>query len=291
MCSTYCCLLQRKHERQDHERAYRKYKLAQTMLGVPEGHPALTPLLHEALRPLGALAGPNPLVSPLVGPLGTGPLGGGPTPMVPCDQRSEDSSSPLGYAPAPVTPGALPPGLQRPPGLLMGGFPPPGLAEAQHPLARLLAVGPPAAHGLFPGGSATSSASTPASSSSGPASPVDLSTGMGEDREWERWVRCHGREEACRPGCDLAGVEHWHCDECETVFRGRESAREHGRIHEQQMLLTEDHYTRVSTGDDPRPCPPDCPIQDHADHYHCNWVSRWSLGQPPTAAPAALTTK
>ncbi|XP_042237575.1 zinc finger protein castor homolog 1-like isoform X2 [Homarus americanus] len=255
----------RKHERQDHERAYRKYKLAQTMLGVPEGHPALAPLLHEALRPLGTLGGH--MVNPLVGPLG-GPLSG---PMCPGDQRSEDSSSPLG--PGPGTPTALPPGLQRPPGLLMGGFPPPGLAEAQHPLARLLGVAPPAAHGFFHGGSATSSASTPASSSSGPASPVDLSISMGssDDREWERWVRCHGRDDACRAGCDLAGMEHWHCDDCETVFRGRESARDHGRAHEQQTLITDEHYSKVTSSEDPRPCPPDCPIQDHADHYHCNW--------------------
>ncbi|XP_069193805.1 zinc finger protein castor homolog 1 isoform X8 [Procambarus clarkii] len=257
----------RKHERQDHERAYRKYKLAQTMLGVPEGHPALTPLLHEALRPLGTLGGH--MMNPLMGPLG-GPLGG---PMCPGDQRSEDSCSPLGPAATSVTPGSLPPGLQRPPGLLMGGFPPPGLGESQHPLARLLGVAPPAAHGLFPGGSATSSASTPASSSSGPASPVDLSVSMGgsEDRDWERWVRCHGRDEPCHNGCDLAGMDHWHCDECEAVFRGRESARDHGRVHEQQTVITEDHYTKVTTTEEPRPCPPDCPIQDHADHFHCNW--------------------
>ncbi|XP_069954724.1 zinc finger protein castor homolog 1 isoform X8 [Cherax quadricarinatus] len=258
----------RKHERQDHERAYRKYKLAQTMLGMPEGHPALTPLLHEALRPLGTLGGH--MINPLMGPLG-GPMGG---PMCPIDQRSEDSSSPLGSVPAPVTPISLPPGLQRPPGLLMGGFPPPGLAESQHPLARLLAVAPPAAHGLFHGGSATSSASTPASSSSGPASPVDLSVSMSgaEDRDWERWVRCHSRDEPCRTGCDLTGMEHWHCDECEAVFRGRESARDHGRVHEQQTLISDDHYTKVTSTDDPRPCPPDCSIQDHADHFHCNWV-------------------
>lgn len=257
----------RKHERQDHERAYRKYKLAQTMLGVPEGHPALTPLLHEALRPLSSLGGP--MVNPLMGPVG-GPVGG---PMCPGDQRSEDSSSPLVPSPAPGAPPALPPGLQRPPGLLIGGFPPPGLAESQHPLARLLGVAPPAAHGLFPVGSATSSGSTPASSSSGPASPVDLSVSMGgaEDRDWERWIRCHGREDACRAGCDLAGMEHWHCDECEAVFRGRENARDHGRVHEQQALITDEHYTRVTPSDDPRPCPPDCPIQDHADHFHCNW--------------------
>lgn len=265
--------LQRKHERQDHERAYRKYKLAQTMLGVPEGHPALAPLLHEALRPLGSYGGP--LVNPLMGPMG-GPLAG--VPMGPSDQRSEDSSSPLGPCPPPSTPGTpgnLPPGLQRAPGLLMGGFPPPGLGESQHPLARLLGVTPPAAHGLFHGGSATSSTSTPCSSSSGPGSPVDLSLGMAgaEERDWERWLRYHGRDEPCQPGCDLSNVEHWHCDDCETVFRGRESAREHGRVHEQQTLITEDHYTMVTPADDPRPCPPDCPIQDHADHYHCNWVS------------------
>ncbi|XP_068222257.1 zinc finger protein castor homolog 1-like isoform X3 [Palaemon carinicauda] len=272
----------RKHERQDHERAYRKYKLAQTMLGVPEGHPALTPLLHEALRPLGSLGGP--MINPLMGPLGGGPLGGGPLgghlgpPLGghlggPMDQRNEDSSSPLGAPPCPGTPGALPPGMPRPQGPMLGTFPPPGLVESQHPLVRLLGVGPPAAHGLFPGGSATSSASTPASSSSGPASPVDLSISMGglEDRDWERWVRFYGREDGCKTGCDLTGVEHYHCDECETVFRGRESARDHGRVHEQQALITEDHYTRVSCGDDPRACPPDCPIQEHADHYHCNW--------------------
>ncbi|KAG0728909.1 Transcription factor castor [Chionoecetes opilio] len=261
----------RKHERQDHERAYRKYKLAQTMLGVPEGHPALAPLLHEALRPLGPYGGP--MVNPLMGPMG-GPLAG--VPMGPCDQRSEDSSSPLGPCPIPSTPGtpgSMPSGFQRNPGFLMGAFPPPGLAESQHPLARLLGVNPPAAHGFFPGGSATSSASTPCSSSSGPASPVDLSLGMGgsDDRDWERWLSYHGRDESCHPGCELSNVEHWHCDDCETVFRGRESAREHGRVHEQQTLITEDHYTMVTPADDPRPCPPDCPIQDHADHYHCNW--------------------
>ncbi|XP_069954725.1 zinc finger protein castor homolog 1 isoform X9 [Cherax quadricarinatus] len=277
----------RKHERQDHERAYRKYKLAQTMLGMPEGHPALTPLLHEALRPLGTLGGH--MINPLMGPLG-GPMGG---PMCPIDQRSEDSSSPLGSVPAPVTPISLPPGLQRPPGLLMGGFPPPGLAESQHPLARLLAVAPPAAHGLFHGGSATSSASTPASSSSGPASPVDLSVSMSgaEDRDWERWVRCHSRDEPCRTGCDLTGMEHWHCDECEAVFRGRESARDHGRVHEQQTLISDDHYTKVTSTDDPRPCPPDCSIQDHADHFHCNWV--WNDYLPVSSAhdtPQAIFT-
>ncbi|CAL4065186.1 unnamed protein product, partial [Meganyctiphanes norvegica] len=248
----------RKHDRQDHERAYRKYKLAQTYLGVPDGHPALTPLLHDALR----------LGSPMPGSLG------------PPDSRGEDSSSPLGPPSLPGTPvPPIPPGVPRhvAPMLFMGQFPPPpgplGMESQQAALARLMSIGPPHAHGLFPGSTATSTSSTPASSSSGPASPVDLSVGMSgssDDRDWEKWVRWHGPEDACRTGCELSGVEHWHCDECETVFRGYETARDHGHIHEQQAIVTEDHYTHILPNEDHPSCSSDCSAKS-IEHYHCNW--------------------
>ncbi|CAL4065187.1 unnamed protein product [Meganyctiphanes norvegica] len=254
----------RKHDRQDHEHAYRKYKLAQTYLGVPEGHPALSPLLHDAMR----------MGSPVTGSFG------------PPDLRGEDSSSPLGSYSAPGTPvpPIPPPGVGiRPvtPNLLMGQFPlppgPPGVESQQTTLARLLSLGPPHAHGMFPVSSANSITSTTASSSSGPCSPVDLSIGVGmsgsrDDRDWEKWVRWHGPENACRTGCELAGVEHWHCDDCETVFRGYETARDHGRIHEQQAIITEDHYTRILGDEEHPPCSPNCSMKN-VEHYHCNWES------------------
>ena len=131
-------------------------------------------------------------------------------------------------------------------------------------------------HGLFPGSSSTSTTSTPVSSSSGLSSPFDLSIGVGmsgggDDREWEKWVRWHRPEDNCRTGCELSGVEHWHCDECETVFRGHETARDHGRIHEQQAMVAEEHYTRVLGDEDHPSCSPNCPVKN-VEHYHCNWV-------------------
>ena len=233
------------------------------MLGVTGPHPALAPLLHEALRPFEG-----------------GPMSGS---MPNADMRSDDSSSPLGSLNNLNNPGmhGVPPhnmqGLQRPPAppFFMGGFPPQYMPDSNHPLARLLGVNPPAAHSILTGGSGTSSNSTPpASSSSGPASPVDLSVSMGghDDRDWERFVQWHGPGEPCRSNCDLSGSEHWHCDECEAVFRSRDSAKEHGRVHEQQAIVTEEHYSRVTPGEEPRACPPECPVQDHAEHFHCNWV-------------------
>ena len=223
------------------------------MLGMSEPHPALAPLLHEALRPMGNMG----------------------------DIRNEDSSSPINPPGFPAMPNQGMHNLPRPPGppFLMGGFPPQYMPDSNHPLARLLGVNPPAAHSLLSGagggGSGTSTNSTPpASSSSGPASPVDLSVSIGgnDEREWERFVQWYVQGEPCRTNCDLSGSEHWHCDECEAVFRSRDSAKEHGRVHEQQAIVTEDHYTRVTPGEEPRACPPECPVQEHAEHFHCNWV-------------------
>ncbi|RXG51755.1 Transcription factor castor, partial [Armadillidium vulgare] len=247
---------QRKHERQEHEKAYRKYKLAQTMLGVSESHPTLNPLLHEALRPLGGLG------APMIGHFGG-------------DSRNEDSSSPMGCGGSqgpsmlPATSGISRPGHAP---FLMGSFPPPGLVDGQHPLARLLGVPPPAAHNLFPGAENNSN-STPTSSSSGPASPVDLSVSMNstDERDWERFVRCYSRDESCRSSCELSGLEHWHCEECEALFHTRDSAKEHGKVHEQQVAITEENYFKILPGENSSSCPAECQIQDQAEHYHCNW--------------------
>ena len=219
------------------------------MLGVPEPHPALTPLLHEALRPLGRLNNHMMFNNNDIRP----------------EDPGSPSDSPQGAS-----------GLNRPgnSGLLMGGFPPSALGDSQHPLARLLGVPPPAAHSLFPGVT-TSSSTTPTSTSSGPASPVDLTLPVdtGDERDWERFVKSYGRDDTCHNDCELSGLEHWHCEECEALFHTRDSAKEHGRVHEQQLCITEDNYTRINPGESSRLCPPDCPIQDQAEHFHCNWVS------------------
>lgn len=228
------------------------------MLGVSDSHPTLNPLLHEALRPLGGLG------APMIGPFGG-------------DSRNEDSSSPMGCGGS-QGPSMLPAtsGISRPghPPFLMGNFPPPGLVDGQHPLARLLGVPPPAAHNLFPGAENNSN-STPTSSSSGPASPVDLSVSMNstDERDWERFVRCYSRDESCRSSCELSGLEHWHCEECEALFHTRDSAKEHGKVHEQQVAITEENYIKILPGENSSSCPAECQIQDQAEHYHCNWVS------------------
>lgn len=187
----------------------------------------------------------------------------------------DEPSSPLGSGTQGPSILPAPPTVPRAghPPFLIGGFPTPSLVDAQHPLARLLGVQPPAAHNLFPGGQ-TSSNSTP-TSSSGPASPVDLTVGVNtsEDREWENFVRFYSRDETCRCACELAGLEHWHCEECETLFHTRESAKEHGRAHERQVAITEENYTRVVPSESARSCPSECQIQDQTEHFHCNWVS------------------
>ncbi|MCL4131851.1 UNVERIFIED_CONTAM: hypothetical protein GTU68_066709, partial [Idotea baltica] len=143
---------------------------------------------------------------------------------------------------------------------------------------------PPAAHTLFPG-CVTSTNTTPTSSSSGPASPVDLSVGVtnNDDRDWERFVRCYARDETCRSACELAGIEHWHCEECEALFHTRDSAKEHGRVHEQQVSITEENYTKVVPGEGSRSCPSDCQIQDQTEHFHCNWLPVSSSHDTPQA--------
>lgn len=220
------------------------------MLGIHDGHPALNPLLHEALRPMGGLP---PSMAP---PMGSAQ-----------DMRNEDSSSPTMTQSIGAPPSG---GLPRPPApFMMGGFPPPSMMDPNHPLARFLGVIPPTTQGLFPGGSATSSASTP-TTSSGPSSPVDLTT-VSDDKNWERHVCWVSRDDPCH--CEIAGTDHWHCEDCDLVYGNRENARDHGRTHEQLIIVTEDQYIRVMPDDDSRPCHPDCPFQDRAEHFHCRIVS------------------
>ena len=250
------CLFQRKHERQDHDQNYRRYRLAQTMLGIHDSHPALNPLLHEALRPMGNMA-PGSSMAPPLNP----------------EIRNEESTSPT------ITQsiGAPPPsGLQRPPPFLMSGFPPPNVMDPNHPLARFLGAIPSmsqAPQNVFTGGSVTSSASTP-TTSSGPSSPVDLST-VTEDKNWERFMCYVGREDPC--SCEASGSDHWHCEACDLSLNSREAAKDHGRVHEHLAIVTEDQYIRVMPGDDPKPCQPDCPYQDRTEHFHCRVVSFHSL--------------
>lgn len=221
------------------------------MLGIHDSHPALNPLLHEALRPMSGLP-PTMVVPPMQQ-----------------EMRSEDSSSPtvtqtIGVPPSPA--------LQRPPPFLMGGFPPPNVMDPNHPLARFLGVIPPPpalSQNVFPGCTTTSSTSTP-TTSSGPSSPVDLTT-ISDDRTWERYMCIVGREDPC--SCEASGAEHWHCEDCDLVYSNREAAREHGRNHEKLTLVTEEQYHRVMPGDDARPCPADCPYQDRSEHFHCKVVS------------------
>lgn len=246
--------MQRKHERQDHDQNYRRYRLAQTMLGIHDSHPALNPLLHEALRPMGGLP-PG-----MIPPLGQ-------------EMRSDDSSSPTVTQSIGVPPPSI---LQRPPPpFLMGGFPPPNVMDPNHPLARFLGVIPPPTHGLFPGGSATSSASTP-TTSSGPSSPVDLTT-VSEDKNWERYLCWVNRDDPCH--CEIAGSDHWHCEDCDLVYGNRDTARDHARAHEQLSMVTEEQYLRVMPGEDSRPCQADCPYQNRIEHFHCRVVRRmaWTI--------------
>ncbi|XP_018008761.1 zinc finger protein castor homolog 1 isoform X3 [Hyalella azteca] len=232
----------RKHERQDHDQNYRRYRLAQTMLGIHDTHPALNPLLHEALRPMTGL--PPPMLS-----MGQ-------------ELRSDDSSSPTVTQTIGVPP-ANP--MQRPSPFLMGGFPPPTVMDPNHPLARFLGVIPPTSHPYFPGGSAASSTSTP-TSSSGPSSPVDLTT-VTDDKTWQRYMCLVGRDDPCH--CEAAGTEHWHCEDCDLVYSSLDIAKDHGRAHEQLALVTEEQFHRVMPGDLTRPCPHHCPLQDRSEHFHC----------------------
>ncbi|KAF4532943.1 hypothetical protein B566_EDAN000631 [Ephemera danica] len=95
------------------------------------------------------------------------------------------------------------------------------------------------------------------------------------DDVWRKFLTSYGTQEKCSRGsdCEFIFQEHFHChcEGCDMTFRSREGVWEHARSHEQQEQVTEAFYMTTEPGQEPCDCPPECPYQNKERHYHCGW--------------------
>uniref|UniRef100_T1IV78 C2H2-type domain-containing protein n=1 Tax=Strigamia maritima TaxID=126957 RepID=T1IV78_STRMM len=92
------------------------------------------------------------------------------------------------------------------------------------------------------------------------------------DDSWKKYLIRYTANDPCKPNCDFLYKDHYHCttESCTMMFRSKDGVREHARTHEQQDQVTEAFYTTQEAGQ-PSSCPSDCPYQNKEKHYHCGW--------------------
>ncbi|XP_022236904.1 zinc finger protein castor homolog 1-like isoform X2 [Limulus polyphemus] len=134
------------------------------------------------------------------------------------------------------------------------------------------------------------------------------------DDAWKKYVTSYTANTLCRSECELAFKDHFHCstDNCDMIFRAEEIsvAKEHVKNHETQNKITEAYYITVEARS-PVSCPLECSLNGTEKHYHCNWrecqvvissmdkpferlnhykVHKYTEKQSRDHAPMALTT-
>ncbi|GLG97314.1 Transcription factor castor [Gryllus bimaculatus] len=251
----------RKHERQDSEMAYRKFKLAQSMMKSFSEAQSPSQLSPNVLQAFSDQLSQHP-----DGPLGsiqTSVIQHGPNSSL-SSVLSEGQPHSNGEAPSDrdeVSPimSIIPPQFTPKYGQLMGGEgrlshqTPPAYLVPSHEQANMTAM------------DLSSDFSSPNST---PWTTEDF---------WQKYLTRYGPVEKCSGGsqCELIFKEHFHCraESCEMTFRSMDGVREHARNHEQQEQVSEAFYITVEGGQDGKPCQceDDCPYQAKEKHYHCTW--------------------
>ncbi|XP_076320477.1 zinc finger protein castor homolog 1-like isoform X5 [Tachypleus tridentatus] len=107
---------------------------------------------------------------------------------------------------------------------------------------------------------------------------VDLSSGVTKstnpDDAWKKYVTRYTGNEPCKSECEQTDKDHFHCttDNCDMTFRAKDinGVKEHAQNHEIQDKITDCHYTTVEAGSVTQ-CSADCLFHGMEEHYHCNW--------------------
>ena len=242
----------RKHERKDNELAYRKYKLAQSMMNPGSGQNGLFPFPNPASSPDISISHQNENSNSLERP----PSSNG-------SLTSGSSSPPLNIPPTSMgLPRSEPNGQMR--------FSPMSMPQSFSSNA----------HGAI----MSMAQPLPPTSNYGndikrePLPFIQLPQVIPED-VWQNYLLRFEQEEGCGfQECDVEDTEHFHCKDegCETVFRTEEGVREHGRNHFQQDCISETYFAKVDP-EEPgteSACPAQCPYKNKEIHFHCKWVSK-----------------
>jgi len=239
----------RKHERKDNELAYRKYKLAQSMMNPGSGQNGLFPFPNPASSPDISISHQNENSNSLERP----PSSNG-------SLTSGSSSPPLNIPPTSMgLPRSEPNGQMR--------FSPMSMPQSFSSNA----------HGAI----MSMAQPLPPTSNYGndikrePLPFMQLPQVIPED-VWQNYLLRFEQEEGCGfQECDVEDTEHFHCKDegCETVFRTEEGVREHGRNHFQQDCISETYFAKVDP-EEPgteAACPAQCPYKNKEIHFHCKW--------------------
>ncbi|XP_069703969.1 zinc finger protein castor homolog 1-like isoform X2 [Periplaneta americana] len=267
----------RKHERQDSEMAYRKFKLAQSMMktfaGASDGSqpPQLSPNMLQAFNDQLSQHSEGSLSSSMP----TSVIQQGPSSINAAANLSQDSSQPHSNGETSNDGGG---GRQSP----MNIPPPPFPSKFGHALSGMegLAGGNGGPHqSQFPLHSAPQEQSVSAidlTNEMPSSTPNSVPLWANEDF-WQKYLARFGPTEKCAGGgqCEMLFKEHFHCmaEGCEMIFRSMEGVREHARNHEQQEQVSEIFYVTAEAGQDGlnSQCEEECPYQGKEKHYHCTW--------------------
>ncbi|XP_063220399.1 zinc finger protein castor homolog 1 isoform X2 [Bacillus rossius redtenbacheri] len=238
----------RKHERQDSEMAYRKFKLAQSMMRSFSEGPQLSPnMIHNLNEQLSQHSDTSASSVPM-SVIQQGPFSLGATQQ----QSNGDNSSDGGNSPP------------------LHSAPPPKYSHSVTSDDGLGSGSLPPQYGAL-------------SSDFSSGMAVDLSTEMASNTFswnsedfWQKYLARYQANEKCVGGgqCEYIFKEHIHCmaEGCDVIFRSIEGVREHARNHEQQEQVTEAFYITESGLETSNcQCYEDCPYQNREKHYHCTW--------------------
>lgn len=107
---------------------------------------------------------------------------------------------------------------------------------------------------------------------------VDLSVDHLKDSEdlWKVYLTRYDANDVCQQQCEFLYKDHYHCstDNCSMTFRAKDilGVREHACNHEYQEQVTKSFYTVVEIEQN-GVCPSDCHYKAKEKHYHCKWES------------------